>query len=64
MKTKQSSEPQKYIVDDYTFTVSIVVSNFNGAMAASHWCGRMYPNYQCQFITEERYQQLKKDLNK
>ena len=62
MKTKQSSEPQKYVVDDYTFTVSIVVNNFTGAMAAANWCGRMYPNHQCQFVTDERYQQLKEDL--
>ncbi len=64
MKTKQSFEPDKYVVDDYTFTVSIVVSNFTGAMAASNWCGRYYPNYDCKFVSDDRYQQLKKDLKK
>lgn len=61
-KTKQSSEPDKYVVDDYTFTVSIVVNNFEGAMAASNWCGRYYPNHDCRFISDNRYQQLKEDL--
>ena len=61
-KTKQSFEPEKYVVDDYAFTVSIVVDSFMRAMAASNWCGRNYPNHDCRFVTDERYQQLKKDL--
>ena len=61
-KTKQSSEPDKYIVDDYAFTVSIVVNNFTAAMAASNWCGRYYPNHDCKFVSDDRYQQLKEDL--
>lgn len=60
----KSSEPNKYVVDDYTFTVSIVVNNFIGAMSASNWCGRVYPDHQCQFVTDDRYQQLKEDLKK
>ena len=61
-KTKQSFEPEKYVVDDYNFTVSIVVNNFMGAMAASNWCGRYYPNHDCKFVSDDRYQQLKEDL--
>lgn len=62
-KKKQSFEPKKYVVDVDTFTVSIVVNNFMGAMAASNWCGRIYPNFQCQFVSTDRYEQLKQELN-
>ena len=63
-KKNKSSEPEKYVVDNYSFTVSIVVNNFMGAMAASNWCGRIYPNHQCKFVSDDRYQQLKEDLKK
>ena len=60
MKTKQSFEPDKYVVDDYTFTVSIVVTIL-GAMAASNWCGRDIPTMNAN-SSQFRYK-LKKQEN-
>ena len=63
MTMTQSSkyEPKKYVVDDETLKVSVVVGSFMGAMAASNWVGRVYPDYECNFITDDRYQQLKEE---
>ena len=61
MKKKQSFEPKKYIVDEETKKVSIVVNGFMQAMGSSNWCGRYYPDYECQFVSEDRYQLMKEE---
>lgn len=58
MKLNSKYVPEQYYVDNEASKVFIVVTNYTDAINSSNWCGRYYPAHQCQFISNQRFQQI------
>lgn len=63
MKKSKSFEPKQYIKDDGVLKIFAVVTDWQMAMATNAWSTRVYPQYKLEFITQDRYNTKKEEVN-